>query len=347
MQLRITANVVTMARILLLPLPCALLIYGNSLHQWIAFVLFTVLGATDFVDGAMARREGPTKLGGLIDPVADKIFIASACFGLAVIHVLPVWALMAILSREFFITALRTSVGFREESIKTSYLAKIKTIVQMGGFGTIFMTLGFEPHVAAIVATVLCVGLLAFYAIYWIQKQKHPPYWVLPVAAAFLYWTLLSIFLEPQSSVLAQLVVIVGITWISCIDYIIGTYKMFVRTGIGARDVVRIAWTAAHTLFAAPLIETYPELVLPLLVSISFELALGGVDMIVASEQKYAGVWPFVITPLAAVGTWALITFTSLNPLLVGTALALVSITVFAAVYMKWKFLFKTSLGLG
>jgi CDP-diacylglycerol--glycerol-3-phosphate 3-phosphatidyltransferase len=344
---KITANVVTIARIVLLPLPCAFLIYGGELGRWVAFALYTLLGATDFVDGAMARREGPTKLGGLIDPVADKIFVASICFGMVMTELMPVWVLMAILSREFFITALRSSVAFRAESIKTSNLAKIKTVVQMGGFGTIFLTIALAPYHATIVAVLLFIGLMGFYGIYWIQKRKHPPYWVLPVAASFLYWTLLSIFLEPSQSVFAQLVVIVALTWISCIDYIVGTYKMFVRSGIGVQDLARILWAAAHTLLAAPLIEHHPQLVLPLLVSISFELALGGVDMVVASDQHYAGVLPFLLTPAAAILTFVLVHSLWVNPLFAGAFLAFVSITVFVATYVKWQFLFKRALGIG
>ncbi len=160
MQLRLTANVVTIARILLLPLPCAFLIYGGQIGHWVAFVLYSLLGATDFVDGAMARREGPTKLGGLIDPVADKIFVASICFALVVTQIMPTWVLMAVMSREFFITALRTSVAFRDESIRTSVLAKIKTVIQMGGFGTVFLTITLAPMHAAILACILFLGLM-------------------------------------------------------------------------------------------------------------------------------------------------------------------------------------------
>lgn len=346
MRVKLTANVVTILRIVLLPLPCAFLIYGGDLGRWVAFGLYTLLGATDFVDGAMARREGPTKLGGLIDPVADKIFVASICFGLVITDIMPVWVLMAIMSREFFITALRTSVAFRDESIKTSNLAKIKTVVQMGGFGTIFLTIALAPLHATIVAFLLFIGLMGFYGLYWLQKRKHPPYWVLPVAASFLYWTFLSVYFEPEQSVLAQLVVIVALTWISCIDYLFATYKMFMRSGIGVKDLVRIFWAAAHTLIAAPLIEIHPELVLPLLLSISFELALGGVDMIVASDQKYAGVTPFVITPMAALITFAAVYFELANPIIAGSFLAMVSIAVFVVTYLKWNFLFKRALGL-
>ena len=119
-RFKITANLVTMARILLLPIPCAFLLYGGKLETWIAFFLYAILGATDFVDGAMARKEGPTKLGGLLDPVADKIFVASICLALVAIKLMPVWALIAILLRELFITALRSSVAYRDESIRTS-----------------------------------------------------------------------------------------------------------------------------------------------------------------------------------------------------------------------------------
>lgn len=342
---------VTIARIVLLPVPCAFLIYGGSVGTWVAFTLYTLLGATDFVDGAMARREGPTKFGGLIDPVADKIFVASICLALVAISVMPVWALMAVLSRELFITALRTSVAFREESIRTSRLAKMKTIVQMGGFGTIFLTMSLSAFYAGLLGTLLCLGLLAFSLIYWLMKRKKPPFWALPVAGTFLYWTLLSVYLTPEQSVLSQLIVIVAITWISCFDYVVSTYKMFLRTGIGSRDWVRLFWAASHTLLAAPLVAYYPSLVLPLLISMSFELALGGVDMVVASDQKYAGVSPFFATSTVATIVSLLcyanyLNWISVDIIALSVILAFVSIAAFAATYAKWQFLFRNVLGM-
>ena len=75
--MKITANQVTVARILLLPVPCILLMYGSEVWVWASFFLLLFVGATDFVDGMMARRDGVTKLGSLLDPAADKIFIAA------------------------------------------------------------------------------------------------------------------------------------------------------------------------------------------------------------------------------------------------------------------------------
>ncbi|HEY4223689.1 MAG TPA: CDP-alcohol phosphatidyltransferase family protein, partial [Myxococcota bacterium] len=75
--MKITANQVTIVRILALPFPCwALTVRPPQPWMWIAFVAGVLVGATDFVDGWMARRDGPTQLGALLDPVADKLFIA-------------------------------------------------------------------------------------------------------------------------------------------------------------------------------------------------------------------------------------------------------------------------------
>ena len=70
----ITANQVTLLRIVLLPLGPYLL-YGTVNEQWLALLFMTVLGCTDFVDGWLARRYGSTELGRLMDPIADKAFV--------------------------------------------------------------------------------------------------------------------------------------------------------------------------------------------------------------------------------------------------------------------------------
>jgi cardiolipin synthase len=329
----------------LLPLPCALLLYGESASMWVAFVAFAVLGATDFVDGMMARREGPTKLGGLIDPVADKIFIAAAALALAGMGLVPSWTPAAIMSREFLMTVLRSSLGLRRESIKTSTLGKMKTVIQMGGFGTIFLTLYLtktETLVAAVGLFALMLGIGVGYAA---ARKKWPPFWVIPVGGAFVYWFALTWFFSQDTSILLQIVVIVAITWASAFDYIVGTYRIFLRTGIHNYDVARIFWALAHSFFSVSVVIMYPSTALLILVSISFELALGGVDNVVAAEKLYAGKRPFVVTGIAAMsfalaaygtsaGLW------SAPMVLVATLLAIISIASFVATYRKWAHLF-------
>jgi len=343
--LRITANMVTISRILLLPIPCAFLIFGSMDTWWIAFVMLTLLGATDFIDGLMARREGPTRLGALLDPVADKIFIASIAFGLGGVGVIPAWTVAALLCRELLVMAFRSSLSLRSKQVKTSVFAKIKTVYQMGGFGTIFLTLALD--VPWLVGTMLAlnIGLLTVALSYPIKKKRAAPFWVWPVILAFFLVAALGLTISQELSVFVQVSIIVFITWASGIDYLIQSYTAFSKS-MGREDLVRIAWVLAHSVFVVPLVGHFPVLVLPLLISMSSELALGGVDSVVAAEKHYAGILPFAITSLAATifaalawgNVWGFWSF-DIIPYSIG--LAVVSVLVFAAVFKKWGYLFK------
>lgn len=336
---------VTVARILLLPVPCALLLYGGDTFVWVAFVLFVLLGMTDFVDGMMARRDGPTKLGGLIDPVADKIFVAAALLPLVTLGVLPVAFAVAILSRELLITALRTCIALRQESVKTSFLGKLKTIVEMGGMGTIFLTIFCGKTLLLIMAGVLFVSL-SLVAIYLVVKNKKwPPQWVLPVTGSFLFWFLIILFFSKDTAVLMQMLVIVSITWVSAFDYLWTTYQIFVGTGFYKYDMVRLFWVAAHSLCVLPFLGNYFAIMVPILISISLEFALGGVDNVVAAERQYAGSRPFAITASLAL-LFGLMVFANMmgllavSPVLLASGLSLGSLVVFAITYRKWHLLF-------
>ena len=80
----ITANQVTLARLIPMPLLSWLIYegaeqgYTNNVYMWSALIAGTLIGFTDWVDGQIARKYGPTVLGGLLDPIADKVFIAFA-----------------------------------------------------------------------------------------------------------------------------------------------------------------------------------------------------------------------------------------------------------------------------
>jgi cardiolipin synthase len=294
---RITANQVTMARIFLLPVPVYMLIYGESLQWWIAFAIFLVLGMTDFIDGLMARREGPTRLGGLLDPVADKIFIAAIVLSLIASGIFPSWVASVVLSRELLVTALRSSVAARKEHIKTSKLAKLKTIIQMGGLGTIFFTIVLPPDMVSYVCLSLSLIFL-FIAIAYFVKSLRPPFWVVPVFAAFVLVGLTSPLISKEEAVFMQMGIIIAITWISAFDYLVGSYKLFRRTGIVVGDLARLFWAIAHGLMVVPLVAYFPITVLPLLVAISLEFGLGGIDNIVVAEKAKFSSWPFFLSGL-------------------------------------------------
>src|SRR3954465_15757133 len=107
--MRITANQVTIARLIGLPFVGALA-YGDEQTRIIAVILGTLIGLTDTVDGYLARKHGPTVLGSLLDPVADKIFIV-VCYGCFADRGGISWLLAAaIFSRELLVTVLRSSL---------------------------------------------------------------------------------------------------------------------------------------------------------------------------------------------------------------------------------------------
>jgi cardiolipin synthase (CMP-forming) len=349
MQLKLTANMVTVARILLLPAPCAMLLYGNDSFVWFAFALFVLLGMTDFVDGMMARRDGPTKLGGLIDPVADKIFVAATLLPLVTLNVLPVAFAVALLSRELLITALRTCIALRQESVKTSFWGKLKTIVQMGGMGTIFLTIFCEKTPLLIMASFLftSLSLVAVYLV--IKNKKRPPHWVFPVTGSFLFWFVALFFFSKDTAIFMQMTVIISITWISAFNYLWTTYQIFARTGFYKYDIIRLFWVAAHSLCVLPFLENYFFIMVPILISISLEFALGGVDNVVAAERQYADNQPFAVTACLAIlfGFFMCVNITGLlavSPVFLSSGLSLGSVIVFTFTYRKWHFLFVRAL---
>jgi CDP-diacylglycerol--glycerol-3-phosphate 3-phosphatidyltransferase len=256
-----------------------------------------ILGATDFVDGWMARIEGPTRLGSLIDPVADKIFTAAILLSMVAIEVFPAWVVSALLSREFLMTALRSSVAIRKEAIKTSRLAKLKTIIQMGGGGTIFLTVVL-PETAFIWACFALAVPFLIVAIVYFARHKRPPFWALPVFLAFFLVAFIEIFVSREVNLMVQMVIILAITWASAIDYLTGSYRLFKRTGMLFGDWVRLFWALIFGLFVAPTVAYFHIVVLPVLVSISLEFGLGGIDNIVVVAKDRFFAWPFLLSSI-------------------------------------------------
>jgi len=144
--MKLTANRLTLLRILLLPLPCALL-YGGPTAKLTALGVASLLGLTDYFDGRLARRQGVTRLGALLDPIADKIMVAAVILVLAAQGVLNgpyvgdmhVVAGLIILMREIAVSGLREFLGPLQVSVPVSKLAKWKTTFQMVSLGALIL----------------------------------------------------------------------------------------------------------------------------------------------------------------------------------------------------------------
>src|SRR5437879_13047400 len=96
-------NALTVLRILLIPFFIGFLTYGHYL-----WALWTILvaGITDILDGVIARMANQrTKLGAYLDPLADKLLLTSAFVTLAILHLVPIWVAIVVLSRDLIIVA--------------------------------------------------------------------------------------------------------------------------------------------------------------------------------------------------------------------------------------------------
>ncbi|MGH9165688.1 MAG: CDP-alcohol phosphatidyltransferase family protein [Acidimicrobiales bacterium] len=122
------ANAVTLARVAITPLLLAMILGGGA--SWPALAFWTALSGTDWVDGWLARRQGTTRSGAFLDPLADKFLILGAMFALVsegVFWWVPV-GLIAV--REVAISVYRSWMGKRGISVPARWWAKVKTVVQ-------------------------------------------------------------------------------------------------------------------------------------------------------------------------------------------------------------------------
>ena len=302
----ITANQVTIIRILALPFPCwALLTRPPDVIMWAAFVFGAVVGATDFVDGWMARRDGPTTLGGLLDPVADKLFIAMLLLPLVAHDECPGWAAGALFTRELLITSLRSSMAIREQKLKTSSLGKLKTVVQMGGLAAFFLTI-FVPAPAMPWSLFGCATAFLLLALWWFWRRRELPLW-LGFTPVLLYTIFAVAMLRPSTGPdhndagTTVFILMVFFTWVSGFDYLTGSFRAFRATGgVTLPDVARVIWSCAHGLALVPLLGKQPSLAVPVIIALCAELSLGGVENLVSAELKRWGRGSVVPTMLAA-----------------------------------------------
>lgn len=133
------ANLLTIARIALV-VPFAWMFFIDA--PWAlscAFVIFAIASLTDFLDGRVARARGETSaLGAALDPLADKLLVATAIVLLVrngVIREFTIVAALVIILRELFVGGLRESLGKYGDTLPVTPLAKIKTTIQLVSVG--------------------------------------------------------------------------------------------------------------------------------------------------------------------------------------------------------------------
>lgn len=123
-------NLLTLLRILLVPLLVVALLTKFEGQEYVALGLFLLAAATDFLDGYVARRRRQvTRLGMLLDPAADKILMSAAFISLVELNVAPAWMVVLIVAREFAVSALRSFAASDHVVIAADLSGKVKTVV--------------------------------------------------------------------------------------------------------------------------------------------------------------------------------------------------------------------------
>ncbi|MBB6122339.1 CDP-diacylglycerol--glycerol-3-phosphate 3-phosphatidyltransferase [Sphingobium subterraneum] len=161
-------NILTLSRIFAMPLLVALLWPAEQGHEWrlgyaLAFLLYCLMGITDYFDGYVARSHGSvSKLGVFLDPIADKIMVGAVILMLAATRDIRgphIVAALVILLREIAVSGLREFLAGLQVSMPVSRLAKWKTTFQLIALGALILA-GALPQWAF----VQTVGLATLWA---------------------------------------------------------------------------------------------------------------------------------------------------------------------------------------
>ena len=128
-------NILTIGRIIIVPIFVGTFFLPGFFGDLIPFFLFIAASFTDFLDGLLARIfKEESKLGEMLDPIADKILVASALVLLVMTNTIKNYEVIAaiiILTREILISGLREFLAKLQINIPVSSLAKVKTFIQM------------------------------------------------------------------------------------------------------------------------------------------------------------------------------------------------------------------------
>ncbi|GER07627.1 CDP-diacylglycerol--glycerol-3-phosphate 3-phosphatidyltransferase [Iodidimonas muriae] len=139
-------NLLTLSRIVAIPVLVAAFYLDQPLGSWVAFIVFTLAGITDYFDGMLARKLNVVSpIGRFLDPIADKLMIGAAIVMLVAIQWVDgihVIAAVIILLREILVSGLREYLAELSVSMPVTKLAKWKTTVQMVALGALTWTTG-------------------------------------------------------------------------------------------------------------------------------------------------------------------------------------------------------------
>jgi len=155
-------NVLTVLRIMLVPVLVVALLGNTPSGDVLAAVVFAAASLTDFVDGYLARaRDSITTFGKLMDPLADKLLIVAALISLVSLHRLAAWVAMVIITRELAVTVLRLGATQAGVVIGASTFGKVKTCLQIATVLAVIAVHGHPLWLSALIYVTVLVTVLS------------------------------------------------------------------------------------------------------------------------------------------------------------------------------------------
>lgn len=172
-------NLLTIARIVAIPVIVALAILNDDLFRWIALILFIAAAITDYFDGVLARKMNLiSPLGRMLDPIADKLLVGALIVAFAwdrtfsAIDLVPA---ITILMREIFVSGLREFLGGKDVTLHVSPLAKYKTTVQLVAIG-LLLAEPLLPGIGIVSDTALWIAAILTLVTGWSYWQSAMPH---------------------------------------------------------------------------------------------------------------------------------------------------------------------------
>lgn len=151
-------NLLTVLRIMLVPVLVVALLGNTPAGDVLAAVVFALASLTDFVDGYLARaRDSVTTFGKLMDPLADKLLVVGALLCLVSLQRLEGWVAMVIIARELAVTVLRINAGQSGVVISASMFGKVKTCMQIAAILAVIAVHGSPLWVSLLVYVTVAI----------------------------------------------------------------------------------------------------------------------------------------------------------------------------------------------
>lgn len=176
-------NVLTIARILLIPVFILVFISPTPERSLAAAAVFLIAAVTDFLDGYLARRRSQvTRLGRLLDPIADKLLVLSGLILLVQFGRVAAWVAIVIIARELAVTGVRALAASEGVILSAETTGKYKMIAQVVAILLLILDeslapMGLNPHLAgtAVLYVALVLGLVSGWQVvvnYWRQGSN-------------------------------------------------------------------------------------------------------------------------------------------------------------------------------